>query len=60
MEFIFKISLGEAPQTPFGSFAPSALAIPGYTLKVRPPLSNNLGSAPGRGYYNFPLEYVIS
>jgi hypothetical protein len=39
-KFIFKIFLAS-----FGSYAPSALAIPGYVLKVRP-LSNNLGFAP--------------
>jgi hypothetical protein len=33
-EFIFKIFLN---QTPVGSFEPSALAIPGYALKVLPP-----------------------
>jgi hypothetical protein len=40
-EFIFKIF-----PDPVGSFAPSALAIPGCALKVRPPPFQNLGSAP--------------
>ena len=45
--FIFKIFLGEAPQTPLRTFPSDACAVFVALCPTGPPLGKNPGSAPG-------------